>query len=52
MAGRKKLPIEKKKIRIEPFIEKQIVDQLGKKECELISVGAVNKEYLKFIKLK
>ena len=52
MAGRKKLPIDEKKIRIEPFIQKKVVDQLGKKECELISVTAVNKEYLKFSRLK
>jgi hypothetical protein len=51
MAGRKPLPDGKKKIRIEPFIESQIVDQLGKKQCELISINAVNKEFLKFKKL-
>jgi len=52
MAGRKKLPIDEKKIRIEPFIQKKVVDQLGKKECEIISVNAVNKEYVKFSKLR
>ena len=47
MAGRKQLPIEEKKIRIEPFIKKKIVDLIGKKECEKISVEAIEKEYKK-----
>lgn len=51
-SGRKALPKEERKTRIEVFIQKKIVDQLGKKECELISVTAVNKEYLKFSRLK
>lgn len=46
-SGRKPLPEEEKKIRIEPFIKKKIVDQLGRKQCEEISVIAINKEYLK-----
>jgi hypothetical protein len=52
MAGRKKLPIDEKKIRIEPFIQKKVVDQLGKKECETIAVKAIDKEYVKFSKLR
>jgi hypothetical protein len=47
MAGRKKIPIEEKRIRIEPFIQKKAVDLIGKKECEKIAVDAIEKEFKK-----
>jgi hypothetical protein len=50
MAGRKKLDPGEKKIRTESFIKKKVVDLVGKKECEEISVQAVNKEYEKLLK--
>lgn len=49
MAGRKQLPIEEKKIRIEPFVKKKIVDLIGKKECEKLSVEAIGRSYRKRI---
>jgi len=45
MAGRKKLTDGKKKVRIDPFIEERMVDKIGKKKCEEISVLAVIEEF-------
>jgi len=50
-SGIKPLPEEEKRIRIEPFVKKKIVDKLGRKNCEGISVSAINKEYLKSLRL-
>lgn len=50
MAGRKELPPEEKMTRIEPFVKRKQIDLIGKKECETISVLAVNKEYEKRLK--
>jgi hypothetical protein len=50
MAGRKKLDPGEKKIRTESFIKKKVVDLVGKKECEEISVKAVNTHYEKLLK--
>lgn len=50
MAGRKKIPIDEKRIRIEPFIQKKVVDFIGKKECEIIAVEAIEKEFKKLKK--
>ena len=47
MAGRKKIPLDEKRIRIEPFIQKKVVDLIGKKECETIAVEAIEKEFKK-----
>lgn len=52
MAGRRELDPGERKVRTEPFIKKKIVDFIGKKECEEISVRAVNKEYEKLLKSK
>lgn len=46
MAGRKELPEDEKKIRLIPFIQKKIIDELGRKECEKIAAEAVVKAYL------
>ena len=51
MAGRKELPEDEKKIRLIPFIQKKIIDKLGRKECEKIAVEAVVAEYEKLKKL-
>lgn len=48
--GRNNLPPDEKKIRIDPFIQKKVVDLIGKKECEIIAVKAVLKEYNKIKK--
>ena len=47
MAGRKELPEDERKIRLIPFIQKKIIDKLGRKECEKIEVEAVVAEYEK-----
>jgi len=47
MAGRKELPEDEKKIRLIPFIQKKIIDKIGRKECEKIAVEAVVREYEK-----
>ena len=47
MAGRKELPEDERKIRLIPFIQKKIIDKLGRKECEKIAVEAVVMEYEK-----
>ena len=47
MAGRKELPEDERKIRLIPFIQKKIIDKLGRKECEKIAVEAVVAEYEK-----
>lgn len=46
MAGRKELPEDEKKIRLIPFIQKKIIDKIGRKECEKIAIDAVIKAYL------
>lgn len=51
MAGRKKLPEGEGRIRLIPFIQKKIIDKLGRKECEKIAVEAVVSEYEKLKKL-
>lgn len=45
MAGRKELPEGEKKIRLIPFIQKKIIDELGRKECEKIAENAIIKAY-------
>ena len=50
MAGRKKLDPEEKKIRIESFIKKKVVDLVGKQKCESLAVEVANKEYEKLLK--
>lgn len=52
MAGRKSLPEGEKKIRIDPFVKIKMVNKLGKKKCEDISVNAIEKEFFKLDKLK